>query len=158
PLILAVRDRLPKDLFPWAGWGELAVLPPAVQLRPEFAEELRGRLEPARAAIEQARQLADRPRGRVPITYLPNVLETTLPRMDALRPVAILLAMDATWLAHERDGDGALRSCRAALNAATTLADEPMAISQLARVAIWSLAGRAAERALGQTEPSTAEL
>src|SRR5262249_32804250 len=95
PLIPSGFARLPKDLFGATLYEYLGGLPTDVQLNPEMADELTRRLDSVRAEVEEARRLAERPRGRFPIDYLPNTFNTLLPHLEAARAVAGLLTMDA---------------------------------------------------------------
>jgi hypothetical protein len=88
----------------------------------------------------------------------PTLIDTPLQETQAARVVARLLAADAAMRAHDGDLDGALDSCRAILNTARSIGDEPFVISQLVRVAIGSLAMKSTRRVLGQGEPSDAAL
>jgi hypothetical protein len=68
--------------------------------------------------------------------------------------VARLLEYDAWLRAHLGDGDGALRSCQAIVNAGRSIGDEPLAISQLIRIASRGVAVRQVERTLALSQPS----
>src|SRR5439155_8048535 len=61
---------------------------------------------------------------------------------------------DAVLRAHDGDADGALASCRGALNAGRSIGDEPFSVSVLVRIACRHSALRRAERVLAQGEPS----
>src|SRR5262249_32783658 len=65
---------------------------------------------------------------------------------------------DATLWAHDGKPDEALRSVRAMVNAGRSVGDEPMAVSQLVRIACRGRATAALERVLAQTEPPPAAL
>jgi hypothetical protein len=65
-----------------------------------------------------------------------------------------LLALDAHAASADGDSDGALRSCRAALNAGRSMGDEPTGIAQMVRVACALDAVRALERVMAQGEAS----
>ena len=86
----------------------------------------------------------------------PLVIDTPLPETQGTRSVARLLEADAALRADDGDSDGALDSCRGILATARSIGDEPMLISQLARIAADSVAMKAAQRVLGQGEPSDA--
>src|SRR5207249_3780429 len=111
---------------------------PAARLAPWQVQELRAELQTAAPALAEARQLAGLPEGRFTIAWTADVVSTNLGDLDGVRPVINLLRLDAALRAQEKDGDGALASCRAALNASRSLGDTPPLIAQLVR-----LAGRA---------------
>jgi hypothetical protein len=117
--------------------------------------ELRAELAKADAALATARDLADRPRGRWAVLWNSDLLIATLmPHIEQPRRVAQLLVLDAIAASADGNGDGALRSCRAALNAGRSMGDEPTGIAQLVRVACALDAVRALERVLAQGEAS----
>jgi hypothetical protein len=137
---------------------ELSELEPERQLTPAQVTILREELKKAAAALAEARKLADRPAGRYPITYSPDFIGTLLPDIQNTRTVGNLLAYDVLLRAQDQDADGALVSCRAILNAARSIGDEPLMIAQLVRVALRALAMNRAERVLAQGQPSDAAL
>src|SRR5262249_32651780 len=110
-------------------------LAPQRQLSAEQITALRAELKKAAAALADARKLTDLPEGRYPITYSPDWIGTLLPHVQDAREVAHLLECDADLRAQDGDADGALASCRAALNTGRSLGDEPILISQLVRIA-----------------------
>jgi hypothetical protein len=93
----------------------------------------------------------------VPVS-IPFRLDTLLPETQATQLVGRFLAVDSAIRAQDGDFDGALESCRAILGAARSIGDEPVFISQLVRLSLDHQAVGAAERALGQGEPSDAAL
>ena len=109
-------------------------------------------------AIEEARKLADQPRGRYPITYSKDYISTVMPSIQSTREVAQMLSYDALFRAQSGDLDGAIVSCRALINNARSIGDEPTLIAQLVRMAIRAIAIGRAERTLGLGEPSADEL
>jgi hypothetical protein len=98
------------------------------------------------------------PEGRYTITYTADVISTLLPHTQEARAVAHLAGFDALLRAQDQDADGALVSCRAALNAGRSIGEEPFLVSQLVRIACVSIALNRAERVLAQGEPSDAAL
>jgi hypothetical protein len=152
-VVLAAARRLPQR-WPPPGFDDLFVqLAPTEQLAPEAFARLKQELEDLRPALEEARTLTALPHGRYPIAYKGLVYETLLPHADQVRRVSHLLTRDA--LRHEQPSDlnAALASCRASLNAARSLGDEPVALSQLVRTACVINTCQALERALAQGEP-----
>jgi hypothetical protein len=129
-------------------------LAPQRQLSAEQITALRAELKKAAAALADARKLADLPEGRYPITYSPDWIGTLIPHAQDAREVAHLLECDADLRAQDGDADGALESCRAALNTGRSLGDEPILISQLVRIACRGIALGRVQRVLAQGEPS----
>jgi hypothetical protein len=133
-------------------------LPPNVRMDAEDADYLRETLKSLEDARRDARKVADMPNGRYPITYQRNILNTLLPHVDPVRKVFYLLQLELTVQAQDGDLAGALRSCRAMLNAARSLGDEPFLVTQLVRMAGIGITVRAVERVLAQGEPEPEEL
>jgi hypothetical protein len=98
------------------------------------------------------------PRGRHPITYSPDWISTLLPTIQTTREAATVLRYDVYDKAQAGDADGAGRSCHAAVNAGSSIGDEPNLISQLVRIACQAVAVNLLERVLAQGEPSDAVL
>jgi hypothetical protein len=119
---------------------------------------VRAELERAADALREARKLVDQPRGRYPIVYTQDWIGTLLTGIQDTRETAYLLSIDALSRSQDGDLDGALVSCRALVNAARSIGDEPGLIPQLVRAAIRCFAAGATERALGQGEPSDGDL
>jgi hypothetical protein len=152
-------NRLLPEKWPAPDFAEpFDELPAGVRLDAEQLARLAKGLEEARPAVEEARKLVDLPRGRHRITYLRNPLETRLEDQQRVRQVVALLEYDSLRLAHDGQADDAVHSCRAELNAARSLGDEPFMVSQLIRIACVHRACRAAERVLGLGEPGPAVL
>jgi hypothetical protein len=111
-------------------------------------KELREELAKVDGALDRARALADRPRGRFTVSVSKDLIGTLMPHLQDARDVARLLVLDARLRALDGDVEGALRSCRAALNAGRAIGDEPFGASQLTRAACARQALRALEQAL----------
>jgi hypothetical protein len=120
--------------------------------------QLRDGLAKLQPAVKEARKVAGLPAGRNPILYTRNPLGTLLPHVQNTRAVVQLLKYDAWERAEAGDPSGAMTSCRAALNTARSIGDEPFLISYLVRVACGIEACRAAERVLALGEPDSVEL
>jgi hypothetical protein len=126
-------------------------------------ESLRARLEeemPTRGGrvLTASRDLPNRSRGRHQLKLHRVAYSTLLPDQQESRGVCQMWHLEAVRLAEKGDGDGALVAARAAFNAGRSIGDEPFAISQLIRSACVLSAAKAAERALGLTEPGAKEL
>jgi hypothetical protein len=155
---LVVREA--KALVPQRKYDEkldklLKDLAPQEQLNREQVQALTQELEEQEEALVEGRRLARYAKGRHPIFWTEDGMSTLVPHVQDVRELATLLGYDALLRAQERpDGDGALASCQAALNAGRSLGDEPLLISLLVRLATRSMALRKLERVLAQTQPS----
>jgi hypothetical protein len=152
-----------RELLPQTAWNtELDTLlegpQPCEQLRPDQVALLRSELARARPALEEARKVADLLRGRHPIAHRRPAISTQLPHLQPLRGTVTWLKLDAMLRAQDRDLRGAALSCRAAMNAARSVGDEPTTVSQLVRVACVAVVGNAVERTLAQGEAEEQEL
>ena len=115
-------------------------------------------VERNRAILPALRGLVDCPTGRFNYKLLSNGLATELPHLQPLREQVRLLLADALLRVDDRDDDGALASCRAAVYAARSLYDEPFAISQLVRVACQGQTQMAILAVLSRGRPSESAL
>jgi hypothetical protein len=129
-------------------------LEPPVLLDEAQTKALRAELTKQARALLDARRLQDFPRGRFPIHWTEDGLHTLVPHLEQVRSVANLLGYDVLLRARDGDGDGALASARAALNAGRSVGDEPLLISLLVRIACQAVAVRRLEQALAQGLPS----
>ena len=87
----------------------------------------------------------------------PWTLATTQANGVRVALVVNLLCLDAVYRADAEDREGAARSCRAAINAARSLGDEPFVISQLMRKNQATTAIRGVQYLInrGECEPKT---
>jgi hypothetical protein len=128
------------------------------QFDPDNYARLEQELANLRPAVEEARKLADMPRGRHRIEYKWLVYETLLTDQSEVRRIAHLLTCDAVRHAQRQDMKAALTSCRASLNAARSLGDEPVALSQLIRCSCVMNTCSDVGRVLAQGEPPSDDL
>jgi len=119
---------------------------------------MRSEMERGAAAIQEARKLIDRPRGRFPIVYSKDYISTTLTGLQDARMAAQLLSYDARFRAESGDLDGAVVSCRALVNNARSIGDEPSLMAQLVRMALLAIAIGRTEATLGLGEIPAADL
>src|SRR5262249_6140727 len=131
---------------------------PAVRLTAEEAEKLAADLAPAQAALTEARRLGGFPEGRYPVAWQKHLAAMQQRPVQTAGRAVRLLAADALRRAEAEDADGAMESCRAALNVGRSLGDEQTAIAQLVRVGCVSRTLRTAERTLAQGAPAEAGL
>jgi hypothetical protein len=165
-LVLAARAKMPANWLAPTTPGlptvdmRLVDLPPPQRPGEADLKDLRDELKKDETsdAIDIARRLADRPRGRYDIVWTKDLVGTLVPHVQQVREVTQLLALDARLRALDGDTEGALRSCRAALNAGRSLGDEPLPISQLIRAACDRQALRALEQTLALGEVSAKSL
>jgi hypothetical protein len=157
-VVVAARALLPRN-WPAPDFDDMVDKPaPNEQLNAQQAARLARELEAVRPAVLKARQLAGLPRGRYRIAYQTNVIATQLNEQAESRVIMALLRYDVLDRAQAADMKGAVVSCRALLNAARSLGDEPLALSQLIRMAGVMMACGCGERVLAQGEPNPADL
>ncbi len=134
-------------------------LSPEIQLDEEQTEFLRYQLKQAMPALEQARKVADLPRGRYAAVVLePIPLATSLGHASENYRVAYLLRNDARLQAQDGDIEAACRTVRATINTGRAIGDEQVMISQLVRLADVALGMATLERVLAQGQPSAETL
>jgi hypothetical protein len=138
--------------------GDLIALPLDAEPDDEQVELMQTVLDPVAQAVQSARELAGMPEGRHEIIPARNPLETPLKETQQTRTAARLLLLDAYRRVHEGDAEGGVESCRALLNTARAIGDEPFLPSQLVRLANDGSAIRAIERVQSQGEPSDTAL
>jgi hypothetical protein len=171
PVISHVVRELPAGWFATPGqraeeapaWRlklleELRKRPPTEPLTQEERSRLRADLAALGPPLDEARTLADRPRGRFNVTLAPVAFATLLPHLESVRLVDWLLTLDAGQRAADHDIDGALRDIRAMVNTGRAIGDEPIAVSQQVRMAVIGDALSTLERVLAQGEGAESEL
>jgi hypothetical protein len=157
--VIAACGLFPTNTLPVDVTNPFAELPANAPLDTADYARLSNELSEWDAALEEARKLADMPRGRHRIVWTrPNLTNTRLPTQQKAREVAYLLRFAALRRAEDGDVHGALADCRAAINAGRSIGDEPLAVSMLIRAACVAMACTTAERALARGEPAPAEL
>ncbi len=155
PLVMASALLIPAK---WNGLDDSIDL--RVRLRNgELDKNPRAEIEPARAALFEARQLAGFSRGRHAVTWnFKDPLATPLPHVGTTENIIDLLTLDAEVLAHEGKIDEALVSVRAALVAARTMGDEPMLIAQVQRLKWEYFCAQALEESLRRGQATEGKL
>jgi hypothetical protein len=159
--VMEVEKLLPASSASWTTDDletTLTHTPPEQRLRPDALGRFRQSLQTLDQAVGRARSLCSMTRGRYPLVYARNPWSTLLGPEQRSREVVTLLFMDAITRSEESDAHGAVTSLCAALNAARSIGDEPVAISQLIRIANVIVSCRAAQRTLAQTEPDSSDL
>jgi hypothetical protein len=155
-----IKDDTPKefDVFliraddpsPWLPTPEFNRLPDLEKL----ADARRTRTI-CKDVIERALMLGTLTDGGAIPPPVPNPINMSLEHTQRIRNTGALLGLNAAVLAADKDGDGAIASCRAGLNLVRGVGDEPTLISLLVRVAMGAVAAQAIERTLGYSEPKT---
>jgi hypothetical protein len=149
---------LPPDWQPTTILDRFKDVPPQMRLDDLEAADLRDELAKLQAPLAEARKVATLPNGRYPITFPRNPGAVDLHDVQHARHVAGFLQCDVLAQAHDGDSNGALRSCRAQLNAGRSIGDQPLMIPQLVRIAAVGITFKSAERVLNQTEPDPKDL
>jgi hypothetical protein len=152
--VIAAKLLLPGQWPRLETDAALQELKPFDRLDERQADLLRSDLKAAAAALAEAHALADLTEARYPLALDENWVTNGMAMVQDVRRVANLLAYDARLLAHDGDGDAALRSCHGVLQISRSLQDQPTLISFLVRAAIRAVAARAIERTLARVEAS----
>jgi hypothetical protein len=153
--IMAANKLLPQSPKLWIEEDfdtDLQRLRPEWRMSPVQFARLRQLLNAVRPALDETKKLKDFLSGRFPIAYARNPMNTMLGEQQKVRAVCRLLNLNSMACAEAGDAHEAIESCRASLNGARAIGDEPTAISQLIRVACAINACKAAERIQAQTE------
>ncbi len=151
-VVVAAGKQLPSNWPPRDFYAAFERLDPPKRLDRAAYGRLCGELDAVRPALAEALRLVTLPRGRHRIEYQPNPLDTLLGEQLEVRRVAALLRYEAIRCGEEGDRAGAVAACRAALNAARSVGDEPVSVTQLVRHACAVVACGATERTLAQGE------
>jgi hypothetical protein len=138
--------------------NEIARLTPTEQLDSSQISLFKAALAEVGPALAEARKIIALPYGRYPVSYGRDGISTNQSYLNDVREVELWLSLDVVVRAHEQDIDDALASCRGLVNVARSIGDQPLVISQLARMQIRQAACRRIERVLAQGEPSEAAL
>lgn len=152
-----VARRLPKG-WPPAALDTLDRVPPPAQYSAEAFARLEAELMPLEPALDAARHLAWFPYGRFPVVYAQIPIGTCMFHLEEVSRTTRLLALDARRHAQAGNLKEAMQSCRAALNGARSVGDEPLLGSQLSRISSAAVACQAIEYALSQGEPDPKDL
>jgi hypothetical protein len=161
----AVRLMAAKKLLPpqWpkqrlAMQQNLWQVEPPVRMMDQQVALLRQELAGEEGAVAEARKVADLPYGRYPFRLGFDNLTTRPLHTIETRFLADLLADDVFLRIQQEDAGGALRSCRAILNAARALGDEPLPYSIAERSIMHHIALHLIERSLAQGQPTESSL
>jgi hypothetical protein len=164
--VLAADKLLPPS---WPSWplqpnesltefeNRLQVLSPPHSLSTRQSEILQRALSSAKAAVDAALRMSDMPNGRYAIVYTPDYVSTAVPHGMIIRRVAHLLAYEAVLLGQRQEPDAALTACRALINTARSIGDEPL-ITQFERLGFAEETCSRIEWTLAHGGPSAAGL
>jgi hypothetical protein len=174
--IEAARDQMPDEensahvlieathhlSQPWPPPGfpsePFHIVPPNELLDESDFDRLSRGLERVKSVLAMAGKVADMPRGRYRLQFGTNPIATpVIDQYQSLHIVNMLVFDSMSWN-HSGKSKKALTACRAALNAARSLGDEPMLRTQMLRSELVVLVCEAIERTLGQGELSAQEL
>jgi hypothetical protein len=129
-----------------------------VQFNPEQVAALHKYFEPNPKARALAHKLKDMPNGRFANSYDPATAALTLDWVQRPRELANYLQTSAFLAAQQEDAVQLADACRALINNARSIGDEPSLIAILVRVAIMEISQSPLERGLAQMELPPAEL
>jgi hypothetical protein len=153
--VAAAAVLMPRGRSPYELSGTLGQVPPERRLARAQYGRLCKVLDEANQALAEARRLADLPRGRYPFSYRGGAtVPAVLPHQEATSRVARLLLLAALRECDEGNADRALVDCRAAVNTARSLGDEPLPSSQSFRRSLVAFGCKTAERVLAHGEPA----
>lgn len=158
--VMATANKAPKLCVPetWCYNLIFEKLTPTAEMNEDQVNLLRAELAKIPEPLADARKLKDMPRGRFPIRYGDDFLSTSVADQQKTRTLIDWLKHDAMLLAHEKEADRAVESCRAIVNVGRSLGDEPLLISVLIRYASHATAAETLERVLAQGEASDEQL
>lgn len=163
PIVVAASQMLPAGwtIHKWdkpEPWEDPWITPPETRLNDEQIWGLTLKLEDAERALIRAREVAVFPRGRHSIrSDGRKPWAVPMPHLEQVGIVSYLLSYDAILRVQEDDADGAMISCRAAVNARRSLGDEPAFDFLWGRWG-WSWHLRVVQRLLGQGRPGETTL
>ncbi len=149
-IIVGAYRLLPKR--PGDDLEEVFQTPLPLQLLPAHEAKLRSTLQPMAKSLAEARKLTHSPNGRHNLVFSPDFISTLITDQQNCRTIAWLLEMDVWLLVQEGQTEQASHSCRAILNAGRSIGDEPLAVCQMVRMALQSLAVSSLERVLAQAQ------
>jgi hypothetical protein len=159
-VVVATVDLLPARWPAFELEHAFSDVPPEQRLRAADFGQVCNELGELDAALAEARKLADLPRGRYALGH-PSLNDYPPAWHNDLqkgRAVVRLLHLDTLRRADEGDGAVALADCRAMVNVARSVGDEPTGMAVMLRAVYATVACNAAERVLAQGEPPPAEL
>src|SRR5262245_37837803 len=155
--VLALKPFIPAN-FPDADLEKtLTNLDPPTRLTAAQRSALAQVLKPVTPERTQAREIANFPNGRLPITYVPGFIASRTRSTD-VDPTLRLLLYDLLDLLEAGDTQAAVTSWRALFHTGRSIGDEPLIVSQIIRARLRSTAVRLLERLLAQSEPDAVTL
>jgi hypothetical protein len=137
---------------------QLKAVPHNVEPSQSLVATLRRLVQTNVGAVQLCRSLANYQRGHYQIALGKRIVDTPLAHLHTVRAIADVLVADSAIRSLDGDADGATDSCCAIVGTARSIGDEPFMVSQLVRELIDVFAVQAAQRVLGQGQPSDAAL
>jgi hypothetical protein len=137
---------------------QIGALPLNVPLNAEQTAALRKFFASDPKARAEAHRLKDFPTGRYPPTYDANSTNVNTNWVQQSRELAHYLHLSALLAAQDADAKQLADVCRACINNAHSMGDEPTMIGLLVRVAIMEIALAPLERGMAQVDLPPAEL
>jgi hypothetical protein len=156
--VLKVVEALPKNWLNKPLFEQLEDLLPQARLNAGQTKDLRAELKGVLPALTLAHSLAMMPEGRFSFGLTDDFIGTLLPHLEDVRTTAGLLRYNALLCSEDEDLKGAVLAFRAGLNAARSIGDEPLLMSQLVRSNLQGVAIRGLERTLAQGQSSSKAL
>jgi hypothetical protein len=157
-VVLAANSLRPEGTFRKVELERLPLKPAVELLDGKQMGLLEKELKVAHAGVVEARKLADMPTGRSPRDFPRRPIIAPRKHDMAVGRVNELLRYDALYLAQKNKPHEALRSCRAMINAARSVGDEPLLSSQRTRCDGPSHAATGVERTLALSLPAAKDL
>jgi len=155
--VLALKPFIPAN-FPDADLAQmLSPLDPPTRLTAAQRSALARLLKPVTPERTQAREIANFPNGRLPITYVSGFIASKTRSTD-VDPTLRLLLYDLLDLLEAGDTPAAVTSWRALFHTGRSIGDEPIIVSQMIRMRLRSTAVQLLERLLAQSEPDAVTL
>ncbi len=133
-------------------------LAPTARLPADEAALFRKELARMAPALAQAQKMTGYARGRFPTAHTRDAFSTLVPDQATGRQLAKILQLDAWVQIHDANRPAAVKDCLALLNLARAYTDEPFAIVQMIRMAIFRLTMQTIERMVAQGECTEGEL
>jgi len=156
--VLALKPFIPANFPDGDDAQTLSQLDPPTRLTAAQRSALARLLKPVTPERTQAREIANFPNGRLPITFAPGGFISSKTRSGDVHPTLRLLEYDLLDLLESGDMPAAVLSWRALFHTGRSIGDEPLVISQLIRVNARATAVRLLERLLAQSEPDAVTL
>jgi hypothetical protein len=155
--VLALKPFIPANFPDGDDAQTLSKLDPPIRLTAAQRSALARLLKPVTPERTQAREIANFPNGRLPISYARGFIAAAS-RSPDVQPALCLLEYDLLDLLEAGDTPAAVSSWRALFHTSRAIGDEPLIVSQMTRAQTRSTAAQLLERLLAQSEPDALTL